>query len=69
MATEATNTAPTLREVYAGQALQGLLANPHEVSNVLRLGLVRNSDGLASALAAWAVTCADALIAELDKKP
>lgn len=68
MATETTNAAPTLREIYAGQALQGLLASPHEVSNVLRLSLVRNSDELASALASWAVTCADALIAELAKK-
>ncbi len=53
------NELPTLRQLYAGMAMQGMLANSHAVYTVQT----------AEELAVVAVAAADALIAELNKKP
>ena len=48
---------PTLRQLYAGMAMQGMLANSHAVYTVQT----------AEELAAVAAAAADALLAELNK--
>lgn len=53
------------RKRFAAMAMQGILANPEEVH---RAGFCSKANKMPVAIAEYAVACADALIAELNKK-
>lgn len=53
------------RRKIAAMAMQGILANPEEVH---RAGICSKSNIMPVAIAEYAVACADALIAKLNKK-
>lgn len=53
------------RRQVAAMAMQGILANPHEVH---RAAFYSKANKMPVAIAEYAVACADALIAERNKK-
>lgn len=53
------------RRKFAAMAMQGILANPDEVH---RAGICSKANKMPVAIAEYAVACADALIAEFNKK-